>query len=308
MKLGVKFPQSETNSDPIAARDFVQAAEDLGFEYITANEHVLGAHPEGRGATWVAPYTHEHIVHEPFVLFAFLSAATRHISFATSVLVLPLRQTVLVAKQAAELDLLSGGRLWLGVGVGWNSVEFEAMGADFATRGARMEEQVKVLRALWTQEVVDFDGRWHRITRAGIKPMPKQRPIPIWMGGSSDQALDRAGRLADGWFPGGSVVDPFRRTESRAQPGKPLAGPADEDWTPQIRRLLAASEAAGRSLGSIAVADQINVSTANTPEDLSKAIGTKTAIGVTHLTVATQAAGLAWPHDHIKALRRVKGV
>jgi probable F420-dependent oxidoreductase len=305
MKLGVKFPQTESGQDPGAAIAFVQAAEHMGFDYVTANEHVLGAHPEGRPAAWVGPYTHEHIIHEPLVLFAFLAAVTRRISFATSILVLPLRQTALVAKQAAELDVLSGGRLWLGVGVGWNSVEYEAMGSDFATRGPRIEEQIAVLRAFWTQEVVDFDGRWHKIDRAGVKPMPIQRPIPIWMGGSSNRALDRAGRLADGWFPGGTVLDPYRRATNIARPGTPLAPSVADDWEAQIRQVLASASAAGRPPGSVAIGAEISASAIESGKDLAEVTSKKAALGVTHLTIATQGAGRRWPEGHIEALHRI---
>jgi probable F420-dependent oxidoreductase len=306
MKLGAKFPQTESGQDPGAAVAFVQAAEDLGFDYLTANEHVLGAHPEGRSAQWIGPYTHEHVIHEPLILFAFLAGVTRRIRFATSILVLPLRQAALVAKQVAELDVLSGGRVWLGVGVGWNDVEYEAMGAEFATRGHRIEEQIAVMRALWTQEVVDFDGRWHKIDRAGVKPMPIQRPIPIWMGGSSKRALDRAGRIADGWFPGGTVLDPYRRAINTARPGAALAPSVAEDWAPQIQQVLAVAEAAGRPSGSVEIGAEVSAAAIEGGKGLTAVMSHKADLGVTHLTIATQGAGLVWPDGHIDALRRVR--
>lgn len=306
LKLGVKFPQDEAGIDPIAIRDYAQAAEDLGFDYLTATDHVIGADPSGRIAPWIGPYTHESAIHEPFVLFGFMAGVTHRITFATNVLILPQRQTVLVAKQAAALDVLSGGRLWLGVGVGWNTVEYEALGAEFGSRGARLEEQISLLRALWTQRIVSFNGRWHRITRAGIHPMPIQRPIPIWMGGASDRAIDRAGRIADGWFPGGSVIDPFQRAPSRANPGRPLGGPGIENWAPQIERLLASARAAGRKPSAIAVGAQFNVLKTTPTDDFRSALEQKAAIGSTHMTIATERAGLRWPQGHIDALRRVR--
>ena len=304
MKLGVKFPHDEAGIDPSAIRDYAQAVDDLGFDYLIASDHVVGADPQGRGAPWLATYTNEHAIHEPFVLFSFMAGVTRRITFATSVLVLPQRQTVLVAKQAAALDVVSGGRLWLGVGVGWNTVEYEALGVNFRSRGARLEEQISVMRALWTQQVVSFNGRYHRITGAGLNPMPIQRPIPIWMGGATDRALDRAGRLADGWFPGGSMIDPFQRTPSRANPGRPLGGPGDEDWAPQIQRLLASATAAGRQPSAIAIGAQFNVLKTTNTDEFQLALERKAALGATHLTIATAAAGLPWPEGHINVLRR----
>ena len=207
MELGVVFPTNEIGNDRIAIRDFAQAAEDLGYTRLVAYDHVLGAHPERPEGVWLGPYgnrvtppyTHESAFHEPFVLFGYLAGLTDHLEFMTGVLVLPQRQTALVAKQCAEIDILAGGgRLILGVGVGWNSVEFEALGEDYRTRGRRMEEQIGLLRRLWTEPLVTFEGRFDRVTKAGLKPLP-ERPIPIWVGAMADLAVDRAGRLADGW-------------------------------------------------------------------------------------------------------------
>ncbi|HET9000994.1 MAG TPA: LLM class F420-dependent oxidoreductase [bacterium] len=180
MRVGVIFPQTEIGADPRVVADFARAAEETGYQYLVAYDHVLGVVPRAEG--WIG-YTHRDMFHEPFVLFGYLAAITHRLELVSGILVLPQRQTAVVAKQAAEVDLLSGGRLRLGVGVGWNEAEFEAVGEDFRTRGARIEEQVAVLRALWTQDVVTFHGRWHRIVQAGINPLPVQRPIPIWMGG-----------------------------------------------------------------------------------------------------------------------------
>ncbi|MCH8108466.1 MAG: LLM class F420-dependent oxidoreductase, partial [Chloroflexi bacterium] len=202
MQVGVIFPQTEIEPDPSAVRDFAQAAEDLGYSHIFIADHVLGAdpsfHPE-RPA--FATYNHKAVVHEAFTLMGFLAGVTSRVGLTTGILILPQRQTALVAKQAAEVDILSGGRLRLGIGVGWNDVEYEALGEDFGNRGRRSAEQIAVMRALWTQEVVDFHGRWHNITHAGINPLPVQRPIPIWLGGGEERVIQRIGKMADGWFP-----------------------------------------------------------------------------------------------------------
>ena len=206
MNTGVLFPTTEIGTDPIAIRDFAQAAESLGFDHMLFYDHVLGANeetPAGRGKPW----RHTNMFHEPLVLFGYLAGVTRSIELATSILILPQRQTALVAKQAAAADVLSGGRLRLGIRVGMNPVEYEGMGAGFSDRGARTDEQIEVLRMLWTRELVTFEGRWHRITDAGINPLPVQRPIPLWIGGSADRVVRRLARLGDGWmFAGGGRV------------------------------------------------------------------------------------------------------
>jgi probable F420-dependent oxidoreductase len=178
MQVGVIFPQTEIGADPVAVRDYVQAAENLGYAHLLVYDHVLGADAQ-RHAGWSGGYTAKDMFHEPFVAFGYMAALTQRLELGTAVLVLGQRQTALVAKQAAEVDVLSGGRLRLGIGIGWNHVEYEALGENFQNRGRRSEEQIAVLRALWTQEVVSFEGRWHRITHAGLNPLPIQRPIPI---------------------------------------------------------------------------------------------------------------------------------
>ena len=200
MRFGVVFPQTEIGADPLAIKDFAQAAEALGYQHILAYDHVIGANPASRPG-WRPPYTYRDPFHEPFVLFGYLAGLTKKIELVTGVIILPQRQTVLVAKQAAALDVLSGGRLRLGIGIGWNPVEYEALNENFKNRGRRSEEQVEVMRKLWTQELVTFQGQWHTITDAGLNPLPVQRPIPIWFGGGDDRALRRLARLGDGWFP-----------------------------------------------------------------------------------------------------------
>jgi probable F420-dependent oxidoreductase len=206
MQIGVVYPQTELRGDPSAVRQIGQGVEDLGFDHMLAYDHVLGAVHVDRKRQLTGPYSERDPFHDPFVMFAYLAGITERLQFATGVLVLPQRQTALVARQAADLDLLSGGRLRLGVGIGWNYVEYEALGQDFRTRGARQEEQIELLRRFFAEPVVDFAGRFHRVDRASLVPKPA-RPIPIWLGGSSEAAFDRAARLADGFIFFGGGID-----------------------------------------------------------------------------------------------------
>jgi probable F420-dependent oxidoreductase len=218
MQIGVVYPQIELRGDPAAVRQIGRAVEELGFDHLLAYDHVLGAVHADRPRQLTGPYTEHDPFHDPFVMFAYLAGITERIQFATGVLVLPQRQTALVARQAADVDLLSGGRLRLGVGIGWNHVEYEALGQDFGTRGARQEEQIELLRQLFTEPVVDFSGRFDRVDRASLVPKPA-RSIPIWLGGSSEAAFDRAARLADGFiFSAGAtdhVVDSWQLLRQR---------------------------------------------------------------------------------------------
>jgi probable F420-dependent oxidoreductase len=217
VRLGVIFPQIEIGPEPRDVRRFVESVESLGYDHLAIYDHVLGADISKR-PDWGGPYTNETQFHEVLVLFGYCAAITQRIELVTSILILPQRQTALVAKQAAEIDILSGGRLRLGVGLGWNHVEYEALGENFHNRGRRIEEQIDVLRKLWTEPVITYQGRWHHIDAAGIQPLPVQRPIPVWMGAATEPAIKRAARIADGWFPqygaderGAQVVDMFRR-------------------------------------------------------------------------------------------------
>jgi len=200
MKYGVVFPQNQLSDDPTVIRDFVQAAEGMGYHHLLAYDHVLGANPEREGWNDNAAYTYEDMFHEVFTLFAYLAGLTETIGFMTGVLILPQRQTALVAKQAAQVDILSNGRFRMGVGVGWNAVEYNSLGYDFKTRGARVEEQIVILRELWTQSLVRIEGEFDTIDDAGINPLPNQQPIPIWIGGTADVVLQRAARIGDGWM------------------------------------------------------------------------------------------------------------
>ncbi len=267
MKFGITFPQTEIGTDPIAIRDFAQAVEEAGFDYLAAYDHVLGAHPDrfaGRDLGFPAPpYLYDAQFHEPFTLFAYLAAVTRRIELTTSIVILPQRQTALVAKQAAEVDLLSGGRLRLGVAVGWNFTEYEALNEDFRTRGARLEEQITVLRKLWTEELVDFRGRWHTLERVGIQPRPG-RSIPVWIGGGTGERLvERVARLADGWMP--------------------LFAPG-QDPEPVIERLRDHLARQGRDADSFGLQAGIGIERGNEAEWVRQAKHLR-ALGVTHLGI-----------------------
>jgi probable F420-dependent oxidoreductase len=283
MKLGVIFPQTEIGVDPMAIRDYAQAAEAVGYNHILAYDHVLGANPASRPG-WHPPYTHRDIFHEPFVLFGYLSALTKKIGLVTGIVILPQRQTALVAKQAAAVDVLSGGRLRLGIGIGWNHVEYEALGENFTNRGKRSEEQIELLRALWTKELVTFNGKWHKITDAGINPLPIQRPIPIWFGGSAEPVLRRVGRLGDGWFP---LIEPGDQARS------------------MIERIRAYAGEAGRDPSTIGVEGRVAIANRSQEQWLKVASQWK-ELGATHLSVNTMKAGLSTPSAHIDAIRRFK--
>ena len=192
------FPTRDIGSDPAKIRDWAQAAEGMGFSHIEVPDHVFGATARDG---WKPTYNETDPFHETFTLLAFLAAVTKTIGLTSGVLILPQRQTGVVAKQAAEVDLLSGGRLRLGVGVGWNHVEYEALDAEWSTRGARQAEQIEVMRRLWTEDLVTFKGKFHDLRVVNIVPPPVQRPIPIWFGGSADAVIKRAARIGDGWMP-----------------------------------------------------------------------------------------------------------
>ena len=281
MKIGVVFPQTEFKPDPIAVRDYAQTVEGLGFSHMHAYDHVLGVNPERPGG-WKGPYTFMHPFFEPFILFSYLAGLTQKIEFDTGILILPQRQIALVAKQAATLDVLSNGRLRLGVGNGWNEIEYTALGENFHNRGKRMEEQVALMRLLWTQPLVKFAGRWHNIPDAGINPLPIQRPIPIWFGGYDDRVLRRMTQLGDGWILG------FRSIEQAY---------------PAMDKLNLYLEEAGRDRASFGIDSRLNLSQIG-PEGWTSFIRTWEELGATHLTVNTMGCGYETTSDHIKALKQ----
>ncbi len=285
MRIGVVFPQTEIGSDAAAVKDYAQAAEGLGFTHILAYDHVVGANLASRPG-WRPPYSHLDMFHEPFVLFGYLAGLTKNLELVTGIIILPQRQTVLVAKQAAALDVLSGGRLRLGIGIGWNPVEYEALGQDFKSRGRRSEEQVELLRKLWTQELVTFDGRWDKVVDAGIKPLPVQRPIPIWFGATDERALRRLARLGDGWFP--------------------LMVP-DEKCRAAIAKVHDYAREAGRKPDEIGIEGRIAYGQ-GAPEAWLKELQAWQSLGVTHLSFNTMKAGLNSPAAHMDAIRRFKSV
>jgi probable F420-dependent oxidoreductase len=198
MLLNCLFPTRDIGTDPAKIRDFAQAAEDLGYHGIEVADHVFGAAPRG---DWKPTYSEHDPFHETFTTMAFIAAVTKKVELCSGVLILPQRQTGVVAKQAAEVDILSGGRLRLGVGVGWNHVEYESLDIEWKTRGARQAEQIEVMRKLWTEDLVNYTGRFHKMIDVTMLPVPVQRPIPIWFGGSSDAVVKRAARIGDGWMP-----------------------------------------------------------------------------------------------------------
>lgn len=209
MQLNAMFPTRDIGTDPAKIRDWAQAAEDLGYAYIEVPDHVFGVTARDG---WTPLYNEKDPFHETFVMLGFLAAATKRIRLSSGVLIAPQRQTGVIAKQAAEADLLSGGRLRLGIGVGWNHVEYEALGQDWKTRGARQAEQVEVLRRLWSEDLVTFNGRFHTLKEVSIVPPPVQRPIPVWFGGISDAVVMRAARLGDGWMP---IIAPDETAEQK---------------------------------------------------------------------------------------------
>jgi probable F420-dependent oxidoreductase len=280
LRIGVTFPQTEFGNDPNAIRDYAQTAEDLGFTHILAYDHVLGANPDRPGG-WRGPYTYQSAFHEPFLLFSYMAGVTRQVEFITGILILPQRQTALVAKQAATLDVLSGGRVRLGVGIGWNRVEYIALNQDFSTRGRRVEEQVGLLRKLWTEPLVDFAGQWHTIPDAGINPLPVQRPIPIWFGGHADVVLRRVARTGDGWLP---------------------LSPTAADARPALDKLDLYLAEAGRSRADIGVEPRLQYGDGD-PETWKGLIQGWQEAGATHLSLNTMGSGFATPSDHLAALR-----
>jgi probable F420-dependent oxidoreductase len=281
MKIGVVFPQTEMGTGPTGVKDYAETAESLGFSHILAYDHVIGANTASRPG-WKPPYTYLDPFHEPFVLFGYLAGLTQKVELVTGIIILPQRQTVLVAKQAAALDILSHGRLRLGIGVGWNPVEYEALGENFKNRGSRSEEQIELLRKLWTQPLVTFDGRWHKVTDAGINPLPVRRPIPIWFGGSDERALRRLARLGDGWFPLMSPDDKCKAT---------------------IEKIHSYAKEAGRDPSTIGIEGRISYGQGSS-DTWMRELEAWRKLGATHVSLNTMKAGLDGPAAHIEAIRR----
>ena len=285
MQIGVVFPQTEIGNDPLVIRDYAQTAEGLGFSHLLAYDHVLGANPQRPGG-WTGPYTYLTPFHEVFVLFGYLAAVTTRLGLAAGVIILPQRQTALVAKQAASLDVLSGGRLRLGVGLGWNEVEYTSLNEDFHNRGKRIEEQIELMRLLWTDPLVDFKGKWHTIPDAGLNPLPVQRPIPVWFGGNAEAALRRLARLGDGWIA-------LHRHAAEARPALVM-----------LERFL---DEAGRSRSQVGLEARISYDTGD-PNAWETAVREWQDEGATHLSLNTMSSGFTTPQEHIEAIKKFAGV
>ena len=291
MQIGAIFPQTEIRSDPGAIREYAQAAEDLGYSHLFIADHVLGASSDHHSHVAEGYYTHRAIIHESFTTMGFLAAITRRIGLTTGILILPQRATALVAKQAAAVDVLSNGRLRLGIGVGWNHVEYEALNRNFRDRGRRSEEQIVLMRELWTKEVVDFHGRWHRVDNAGINPLPVQRPIPVWLGAGSsasplppEPVLNRIATISDGWFPN---FEPD-------QPGRDA-----------IARLREYVRASGRQESDVGIEGRIRID-GKQPEDwVDEARGWQ-ELGAASITVEARRGGLEGVGQHIEAIVRFR--
>jgi len=264
MQIGITLPLIDIGGDPRTVRDFAQAAEGLGYDHLAAPDHVLGANAASR-PDWGNRNTSKDLFHDPFVLFGYLSGVTQKIGFSTQVLILAQRQTALVAKQAASLDVLSGGRFRLGVGVGWNPVEFIGLNEDFHNRGRRSEEQVEVMRRLWAEPHVKFAGQWHTIDDAGINPLPTKRTVPLWFGGHEDVTLRRIAKWGDGWI-----------MLAHAQ------GPEADAQFAKLRQYVTE---AGRDPASVGLEVWVSTAEGRGPEDWRRAFAGWKASGVTHVTL-----------------------
>jgi probable F420-dependent oxidoreductase len=280
MKIGVIYPQTELQGDPRAVHRIGLATEELGYHHLLTYDHILGATHDREPKLW-GPYTEKHPFHDPFLMFAYLAGITRRIEFVTGVVILPQRQTALLARQAADLDLLSNERLRLGVGTGWNYVEYDALGQDFATRGNRVAEQVSLLRRLWAEPLVEFAGAFDRINRAAINPRPRRR-IPIWFGGFADVALRRAAALGDGFiFVDGGNGDAFERVST-------------------LRKFL---KEAGRAEEGFGL--HCNMLKAKSPQAIVETASRWRDIGGTHASVLTMGQNFATIDQHIDYLKIV---
>ncbi len=285
MRIGLSFPQTEIGTDPAVIRDFLQAAEDLDYAFISFVDHVLGE-DSPRGASFASMYTRDFMFHEVMVLMGYAAACTSRIDLATAVMILPQRQAVLVAKQAAELDLLSAGRLRLGVGLGWNRIEYDGLGMPFGNRARRFEEQIDVMRRLWSERVVRYEGEFHAFDSAGINPEPVQRPIPVWIGAMKESAVRRAARIADGWF-----------MYPRQEPG--------EAARTMISVFRQAAAEADREPDAIGINATVFANQGNGPDAWRSVLEQWQTLGVTEFTFRTAETGLGGPDAHINAIRRM---
>ncbi len=294
LRVGVTLPLLDTGGAPETVRVFAETAERLGYHHLAAPDHVLGVNLASRPDWSPDRNTSADFFHDPFVLFGFAAACTERIEFSTQVLILPQRQTALVAKQAASLDVLSGGRFRFGVGIGWNPVEYAGLNENFHDRGQRSVEQIELLRALWASPHVDFKGRWHRIDDAGINPLPGNRKIPLWLGGHHDATLRRIAEWADGWMM--------------------LAYPAGDEAIREFEKLRGYARARGRDPAEIGIEVWVTMGQGG-PEDWARELGFWRDAGVTHVTLnntfgryhQTRMAGGTLA-DHLAAIERYREV
>ena len=288
MQLGAVIPQAELDSDVSALRDYAQGVQDLGYDFLVLSDHVVGADPADHpGVERVHAIT--SINHEPMSFFGFLAGAAPRLGLLPSVVILPQRQTVLAAKQAAEIDVLTGGRFRFGVGIGWNPLEFTALGVgeQFRSRARRFEEQIAVMRRLWTERAVTFEGRYHALRAAGINPRPVQQPIPIWIGAAAEAAVKRACRIADGYLP-----------------LRPLEG----GWEATIEKLHGWLREAGRDPAAFGIEGRLNAGT-GTPDEWRATIEMWRRFGASHLSVGTGGLeGADGVDAHVRRLREVRQV
>jgi probable F420-dependent oxidoreductase len=280
VQAGVVFPQTEIGADVGGVRAYAEAVRDMGWAHLLAYDHVLGADASAYPG-WSGPYTHKTMFHEPFALFGYLAGVAPRLGLVTGVIILPQRQTALVAKQAVEIDVLTNGNFRLGVGIGWNWVEYEGLDKSFKNRARRFEEQIELIRRLTTEPVITFEGRYETVRSAGLNPLPIQRPIPIWIGGSAEPALKRAAEIADGFFP------------QRALEG---------GWPATIEKMKEWRKAAGKSWDGFGVEARLNAGN-GTPDDWRKTVEEWRAMGATHISVNTMGGGLSGPDAHVKRLR-----
>lgn len=289
MDIGVVFPTTEMGQDRAVLRDWLQTADGLGFSHVLLNDHVVGAEHENRDPPLANAYKIDDLFHEPLTFAAWGAGVTHNLGFVTGVLVLPQRQTVLVAKQAAQVAILNDNRFRLGVGVGWNYVEYESLGENFRNRGKRQEEQVELLRLLWTTPNLDYTGQWHRIDRAGLLPLP-EKPIPIWFGGFGEVAFERAARIGDGFL----QLRLLRPTEEGFR-SEPIDGPIAS--AAKMRAMVAAN---GRDPNSFQVEGRMNY--VDGPAVWGGEVEAFRAARFERIAVQPVTAGIESPTAHVRAL------
>ena len=287
MQIGAVYPQIETGTHPDEVREFAQGVEQLGYQHILVYDHVMGADPAGHPELKSAPYNIDHPFHEPFVLFSYIAAVAPGLELVSGIIILPQRQAALVAKQASSLDVLCQGKFRLGVGIGWNPIEYQALGAQWKGRAQRFEEQIAYIRELSSKRLVTFQGEYHEVLAAGINPLPVQRPLPIWIGAAAPAAVRRAARIADGFFP--------------------LAKGEDRTWAQEIETLHGYLREYGRDPSTFGIEATLRTDS-GTPDTWRQQVEEWRSLGASHLCVSTMGAGLSGAGEHLKQLERVAEV